>query len=126
MSGRPPHERPRVSARRKRQVHRVGDLLPGLASQLGLDEELRAARAMSSWQRIVEEQVPAAAGASRLLEIRPPVLIVTADDSATGQELRLRSLELLEAFASAPGGQRLLELNVLVRGPGSGASAKPR
>ena len=119
MSERPPHERPLhertgLSARRKRQVHRVGDLLPGLASQLGLDEELRAARAMSSWQRIVEEQVPAAAGASRLLEIRPPVLIVTADDSAAGQELRLRSLELLEALASAPGGHRLLELNVLV------------
>jgi hypothetical protein len=80
---------------------------------------------MSSWQRIVEELVPAAAGASRLLEVRPPALIVTADDAATGQELRLRSMELLDAFASAPGGQRLLELHVLVRGPGSGASPKP-
>ena len=81
---------------------------------------------MSSWQRIVEEQVPAAAGASRLLEIRPPVLIVAADDASTGQELRLRSTELLDAFASAPGGQRLLELHVLVKRPGSGSSTKPR
>ena len=115
-----------MNARRKRPVYRIGDLLPGLATQLGLDEELRAARAMSSWQRIVEELVPAATGASRVLEVRPPVLIVAADDAPTGQELRLCSTELLDAFASAPGGQRLLELRVLVRGPGSRASGQPR
>jgi len=111
---------------RKRPVHRLGDLLPGIATQLGLDEELRAARAMSSWTRIVEEQVPAAAGASRLLEIRPPVLLVTADDAPTAQELRLRSTELLDSFASAPGGQRLLELQVVVRRRTTGESGKPR
>ncbi len=115
-----------MSTKRKRPVYRIGDLLPGLATQLGLDQELRAARAMSSWQRIVEELVPAAAGASRLLEVRPPVLIVAADDAPTGQELRLCSTELLDAFATAPGGQRLLELHVLVRASGSGTSAKPR
>jgi hypothetical protein len=71
---------------RKRPVHRLGDLLPGIASQLGFDEELRIARAMSSWQRIVGELVPAATGASRLLEIRPPGLFVSADDAPTGQE----------------------------------------
>ena len=62
---------------RKRPVHRLGDLLPGIASQLGLNEELDAARAVASWTRIVEEQVPAAAGASQLLEVRPPSLIVS-------------------------------------------------
>lgn len=111
---------------RKRPVHRLGDLLPGLASRLGLDEELEAARAVSSWTRIVEEQVPAAAGASRLLEVRPPALIVSADDAPTAQELRLRSSELLAAFASAPGGQRLRELQVVVRPTPKGDSGKPR
>ena len=111
---------------RKRPVHRLADLLPGIASQLGLDEELDAARAVASWTRIVEEQVPAAAGASSLLETRPPRLIVSADDAPTAQELRLRSSELLDAFASAPGGQRLLELQVVVRRPSSGDSPKPR
>ncbi len=111
---------------RKRPVHRLGDLLPGIASQLGLDEELKAARAMASWSRLTEELVPAAAGASRLLEVRPPALLVTADDAPTAQELRLHSAELLDAFASAPGGQRLLELQVIVRRPLSGDSAKPR
>ena len=74
----------------------------------------------------MEEQVPAAAGASQLLEVRPPALIVSADDAATAQELRLRSSELLEAFASAPGGQRLRELQVVVRPPATGDSAEPR
>jgi hypothetical protein len=113
-------------SKRKRPVYRIGDLLPGIASQLGLNEELQAARAMSSWERIVAELVPAATGASRLLEVRPPGLYVTADDAPTGQELRLHTVELLEAFATAPGGQRLLELNVVVRRPRSGDSGEPR
>jgi hypothetical protein len=105
-------------------VHRVGDLLPGLASELGLTEELRAARAISSWRRVVEELVPPAAGASSLVEIRPPVLVVSATDAATAQELRLQTMALLEAFARAPGGQRLLELKVVIRDPGAW-SARP-
>ena len=115
-----------MSAPRKRPFRRIGDLLPGVAERLGLEEELRRARAMASWQRLVEERVPAAAGGSRLLEVRPPALVVSADDAAVGQELRLRSSELLEAFATAQGGQRLLELHVLVRSPGSGHPGKPR
>jgi predicted nucleic acid-binding Zn ribbon protein len=111
---------------RKRPVHRLGDLLPGIASQLGLDEELDAALGLASWTRIVEELVPAAAGVSRLLEVRPPKLIVSADDAATAQELRLRSAELLAAFASAPGGQRLRELQVMIRPSPTGDSSEPR
>lgn len=99
---------------RKRPVRRVGDLLPALAQELGLEEELRYSRAMATWQRLVEERVPAAAGASHLLELRPPLLVVSADDATVGQELRLRSAELLDAFADAPGGQRLLEMRVVV------------
>jgi len=113
-------------ASRKRPVRHIGELLPGIASQLGLDEELQAARAISSWSRIVEELVPAAAGASELLEVRPPALVVSALDAPTGQELRLHSAALLEAFAGAPGGQRLRELHVVVRGRSAGDGGKPR
>jgi hypothetical protein len=111
---------------RRRPIHRVGDLLPGLASQLGLTDELRAARAISTWRRVVEELVPAAAGGTALVEIRPPALVVSAADATTAQELRLQSLALLEAFARAPGGQRLLELKVVIRAPGGGPSRQPR
>jgi hypothetical protein len=111
---------------RRRPLYRVGDLLPGLASQLGFDEELRAARAMSSWRRVVEEHAPAASGSSRLIEIRPPALVVSAADAASGQELRLCSAQLLDAFAGAPGGTRLLELKVVVQGSGRGPAGQPR
>ena len=40
---------------------------------------------------------------------------IQADDALTGQELRLHSDVLLRAFATAPGGSRLLELRVVVR-----------
>jgi hypothetical protein len=106
-----------MNQQRRRPLHRVGDLLAGLAAELGLQDELRAARAMSSWRRVVEERAPAAAGATRLVEVRAPVLIVSADDPPTAQELRLHTAELLDAFAGAPGGQRLLELKVVIRGP---------
>lgn len=102
-------------ASRRRPVKRIGELLPGIAQQLGLEDELESARAMSSWQRIIEEQVPGAAGATELLEIRAPTLIVAADDASIGQELRLRSQALLQAFATAPGGQRLRELKVVIQ-----------
>jgi hypothetical protein len=100
---------------RRRQPRRVSEVLPGLAAQLGLEAELRQAQAMSSWQRLVAELVPPAAGSSSLLEIRPPQLVVSAPDAITAQELRLRSGDLLAAFAGAPGGGRLLELRVVVR-----------
>ena len=83
-------------------------------------------RAMATWQRIVEERVPAAAGASTLVEIRPPTLIVSTTDASTGQELRLRSSELLEAFATAPGGRRLREIRVIVRDSPEGRSVRSR
>jgi hypothetical protein len=96
-------------------MRRVGDVLPGVATSLGLDEQLARALAMSSWDRLVAELVPAAAGASRLLEIRPAELLVAADDALTGQELRLNADLLLRAFAGAPGGVRARDLRVVVR-----------
>jgi predicted nucleic acid-binding Zn ribbon protein len=119
------HERPRPGGRR-RAFRRVGDLLPAVASQLGLDEELRLARAAATWQRLIEEQVPAAAGATRLMAIRPPRLIVSADDSAVAAELRLHAATLLDAFAVAPGGARLEELRAVVGGRPSGLGWAPR
>ena len=100
---------------RRRPMRRLSDVLPSVASQLGLEQELEHGRAIASWARLVEELVPAAAGASQLLEVRAPVLIVSADDQFVAQELRLRTDELLRAFASAPGGTRLRELRPVLR-----------
>ncbi len=104
-------------------MRRLSDLLPEVALQLGLDDELRLSRAMASWERLVQELVPAAAGATAVLEIRPPTLVVSASDQIVAQELRLRADDLLAAFATAPGGLRLLDLRPVVsrRAAGPGA-----
>jgi hypothetical protein len=109
-------------------MRRLGDLLPGMAASLGIEDELRLARAMSSWQRLVEELVPAAAGATELLAVQPDALVVGARAPIVAQELRLRADELLAAFATAPGGRRLAELRVVVRpvgGPGGDPGRAP-
>lgn len=100
---------------RRRPMRRLADLLPDLAGNLGLTEQLKLSRAMASWERILAEHVPAASGSSALLAVRPPALIVSADSPIVAQELTLRSDQLLSAFAGAPGGTRLLELRVSLR-----------
>jgi hypothetical protein len=111
---------------KRRPFRRVGDLLPVVAAQLGIDEELQLARAAATWQRLIEEQVPAASGFTRLMAIRPPQLIVSADDVSTAAELRLHAMTLLEAFAAAPGGARLDELRTVVGGRPAGLGWGPR
>jgi hypothetical protein len=86
-----------------------------MASALGLEEEFRLARAMATWQRLVEERVPAAAGACEVLEIGHGVIVVAAAEPIVAQELRLRAAELLDGFRTAPGGLATRELRVVVR-----------
>ncbi len=100
---------------RRRPMERIGNLVPQMARQLGLEEELRLARAIATWQAIVEERVPAAAGSTRLLRLDGRSLVVEADHPIVAQELRIRSAELLAAFASAPGGVSVSELRVGMR-----------
>jgi len=99
----------------RRPMRRIGDVLPAVAAELGIDGELRLARQMAAWQRIVEERVPAASGASRLLSLQPPALVVSAASPIVAQELRLRQADLLGAFAQSPEGERMIELRVVVR-----------
>ncbi len=100
-------------------MRRLGDLLPEAASALGLDEELRLARAMSAWERLIAEHVPAAAGSTRLVGLQGDGLLVTATSSALASELRLRSSLLLAKLAAAPGGVRARDLRVVVRSSGA-------
>lgn len=107
-------------------MRRLGDLLPEVASSLGMAEELRRSRQMAAWNRLVAELVPAAAGESNLLALQPPALVVSATRPIVAQELSLRAAELLDAFASSPEGQRLLELRVVTRPLGTaGGPSRP-
>lgn len=96
-------------------MQRLGDLLPETARRLGLDDELRLARAISTWSAIVAERVPAASGATRLARVDGFALIVEVDAPIVAQELRLRSTELLAAFRAAPGGLAVRDLRLIVR-----------
>jgi Dna[CI] antecedent, DciA len=100
---------------RRRPMERIGELIPEAARRLGLEDELRLARAGATWDALVAERVPPAVGACRLVKADGGLLVVEADAPIVGQELRLRSPELLAAFRAAPGGFLVGELRVLVR-----------
>jgi hypothetical protein len=93
-------------------------MLPGIAAEIGIEDELRFARQLAAWERLVEELLPAARGASQLLAVQPPTLVASAASGLVAQELRLRQAELLDAFARLPDGVRLIELRVVVRSAG--------
>ena len=105
---------------RRRPMTRLGDLIPDAARQLGLEDELRLARAIATFEALVAERVPAAAGACRVIGLAGFAVDVEADAPIVAQELRLRSRELIEAFAASPGGLGVTELRVHVRRAGAG------
>ena len=100
------------SPARRRKPDRVGDLLPDAARALGLEDELRLARAISTWDALVAERVPPAVGACRLVALERDAIVVSVDEPIVAAELRMRALELLGAFAAAPGGARVHELRL--------------
>ena len=86
---------------------RIGDLLPEAARQLGLEEELRLARAMTTWDALVAERVPAAAGLPPRRARRPVALIVEADAPIVAPgAAAARAGAARRALPAAPGGLR--------------------
>jgi Dna[CI] antecedent, DciA len=100
---------------RRRPMTRIGELMPATARALGLEDELRLSRAIATFEAIVAERVPAAAGSCRVIRLEGFALDVEADASIVAQELRLRAPELLAAFTAAPGGVGVRDLRVRVR-----------
>jgi Dna[CI] antecedent, DciA len=88
MTGRHPDPE---AAGRARRPQRVGDLLPDAARHLGLEDELRLARAISTWDALVAELVPPAAGACRLVALEPDTVVVAVDEPIVASELRMRA-----------------------------------
>ena len=101
--------------RRRRPMSRIGDLMPQAAAHLGLQDELRRARLLATFEAIVAELVPAAHGACRAVRVDGQMLLVEADAPIVGQELVLHGDELAAAFRRAPGGADVRQLRVTVR-----------
>jgi hypothetical protein len=96
-------------------MSRIGDLMPGAAAHLGLEDELRRARFLATFDAIVAELTPAAHGACRALRVEGETLVVEADAPIVGQELLLHGEELSAAFRRAPGGAQVRQVRVTVR-----------
>ena len=94
---------------------RLGDLIPDAARALGLEDELRLSRAMATFEAIVAERVPAAAGACRVTRLEGFALDVEADAPIVAQELRLRAGRAADGLRGRPGGLGVRELRVHVR-----------
>jgi predicted nucleic acid-binding Zn ribbon protein len=114
------------STLRRRRPDRIGDLLPEAARRLGLEKEFRLARATTTWDALVAELAPPAAGACRLVRLESDALVVAADEPIVAAELRMRALELLEAFAAAPGGARVRHLRIQGTEREAGSRGEPR
>jgi hypothetical protein len=107
-----------MTTSRRRPMTRVGDLVPDAARALGLEDELRLARAIATFEALVAERVPAAAGGCRVVRLEGFAIDVEADAPIIAQELRLRARDLVAAFASTPGGLGITDLRVHVRRSG--------
>jgi hypothetical protein len=96
-------------------MRRIGDLMPAAAAGLGLQDELRKARFIATFDAIVAELAPAAHGACRALRVDGDALVVEADAPIVGQELLLHGTQLAEAFARAPAGMPVRQVRVAIR-----------
>jgi hypothetical protein len=96
-------------------MSRIGELMPQAAARLGLEEELRRARLVATFDAIVAEMAPAAHGACRALRVEGETLVVEADAPIVGQELVLHGDALANAFRTAPGGAPVRQVRVTVR-----------
>ena len=77
-----------------------------------MERELRLARAVTTWDVLIEERVPPAVGACRLVRLEDDAIVVAADEPIVAAELRMRATELLDAFGRAPGGARVRFLRI--------------
>jgi len=96
-------------------MSRIGDLMPQTAARLGLEDELRRARLVATFDAIVAEHAPAAHGACRAIRLHGDTLLVEADAPIVGQELLLHGDALTAAFRGAPGGGAASRIRVTVR-----------
>jgi hypothetical protein len=101
--------------RRRRPMSRIGDLIPRAAARLGLEDELRRARFLATFDAIVAERAPAAHGACRAVRLDGETLVVEADAPIVGQELLLHGEAIATAFRTAPGGGPARQLRVVIR-----------
>ncbi len=99
---------------------------PKRPASSGLEDELRLARAITTWDALIAERVPPAAGSCRLVRLEHDTIVVAADEPIVAAELRLRASEILAAFGAAPGGVKARYLRLTGERDGSPGSGGGR
>lgn len=87
--------------KKPRGMERLADLLPQTMRQFGLEDQLEQARAAAAWLRLIEERVPAAVDACRLIALGNGIATIETDEPIVAQEIRLRAPELLTVLRGA-------------------------
>lgn len=98
--------------RRRSEPRRVGAVLPRLLDELGFGAARAAMRAQECWPEIVGA---AAASHSGIEALRGRTLEVAVDSSVWGQQLQLRSGEILAALRERLGDDAPAELHFRLR-----------
>ncbi len=95
-------------------IRSIGDLLPGLLRDLGLDDALQGWRAVADWRRVVGERL---ARRTRALRWSEGKLWVEVDGAVWMHELSLLRRDLIAELNRHLGAERVKELVfVLPRG----------
>jgi predicted nucleic acid-binding Zn ribbon protein len=98
--------------RRRSEPRRVGAVLPRLLDELGFGAARAAMRAQESWPAVVGE---AAAAHSGVEALRGRTLEVAVDSSVWGQQLQLRTSEILAGLRDLLGDDAPAELRFRLR-----------
>jgi predicted nucleic acid-binding Zn ribbon protein len=98
--------------RRRSEPRRVGAVLPRLLDELGFGAAHAAMRAQESWPAVVGA---AAAAHSQVEALRGRTLEVGVDTSVWGQQLQLRTGEILAALRELLGDDAPSELRFRLR-----------
>jgi predicted nucleic acid-binding Zn ribbon protein len=98
--------------RRRSEPRRVGAVLPRLLGELGFGAARTAMQAQACWPAVVGE---AAAAHSGVEALRGRTLEVAVDSSVWGQQLQIRTAEILAALRERLGDDAPAELRFRLR-----------
>jgi predicted nucleic acid-binding Zn ribbon protein len=93
---------------------RVGQLLPHVLGEFGLDETLRAAQAIEAWRRVVGDRL---AGYGRAVSLRDGRLFVEAESPVWLQEIRFHQVRILKRLEAECGAGIVRELQLRLPSP---------
>jgi predicted nucleic acid-binding Zn ribbon protein len=97
---------------KKKTSSRVGDVLPGVLTELKLDDSLRAYRAVECWADVVGEHL---ARHTRAVSVHDGVLLVEAESSVWMQEIQFHKRRILDRLEHHCGKGMIRELRCVLR-----------